>query len=235
MKQFYIQDIKIDVIRKNIKNMYLRVVAPDGRVLITSPLTVNDETVRNFAISRFDWIKSMQKKVKLQQRPVPKAYVNGEIHYLHGRPYLLHVIEQGRPGVFITDESSINLHIRPGSQFEKREQIIIEWYRSELKKKIPDIIEKWEKNLAVKVSTWQIKKMKTRWGSCNIDKKTIHINLELAKKSESCLEYVIVHEMVHILERYHNSRFYAIIDKYFPDRTQLESELCGSELCGQDV
>jgi predicted metal-dependent hydrolase len=226
MEQITISDIKIDVVRKNIKNIHLAVYPPTGRVRIAVPLHIKEENIRLFAISKLGWIKRNQLKFEEQERITPREYKQHESHYFKGRRYLLNIVEtEKKPKVVLKSKKYIELHIKPNTPTQKRHEMLTEWYRSELKKCIPPLIEKWEKILHVKVNQWQIKQMKTKWGSCNIEKKRIWLNLELAKKPVHCLEYVIVHEMVHLLEKYHNKRFYSLMDKYLPNWKLLKNEL----------
>ena len=226
MHQIKISNILIDVIRKDIKNMRLTVYPPGGRVRISVPLHINDETARLFAISKLSWIKNHRQKIKEQKRAIDRYFISRETHYFFGQPYLLDVVEHNAvPEVVLKNKTYISLFVRPNTTTEKRQSIMNEWYRSELKKKIPSIIEKYEKQIGVKVNNWRIKHMKTRWGSCNIKDKRIWINLELAKKPIVCLEYVILHELLHLIERYHNRNFKAHIEKYMPQWKSHKEEL----------
>lgn len=226
MHQIEISDLIIDVVRKNIKNMHLSVYPPSGKVRIAAPLNIDDEAVRLFAISKLSWIKKNQREFEKQDRQSPRTFAERESHYFEGRRYLLRVTEHNAPPkVFIKSKTHIELFVRPETSIEQRQIILNEWYRKQLKIQIPAIIEKWEKILGVTVSGWQVKQMKTKWGSCNIDKKYIWINLELAKKPIKCLDYIILHEMVHLLERHHNERFQYYMDTYLPDWRQQKSTL----------
>lgn len=226
MEHITISDIKIDVVRKNIKNIHLAVYPPTGRVRIAAPLTVNDDAIRLFAISKLGWIKRHQRKFEEQERITSREYKDRESHYFQGRRYLLNIFEvDAPPKVVLKNKTYIELYIRPGAPVEKRHKILTEWYRAELKKQIPAMIEKWESVLNIKVNDWHVKQMKTKWGSCITEKKKIWINLELAKKPECYLEYIIVHEMVHLLERHHNDTFLYYMDKYLPNWKQLKTEL----------
>ena len=226
MEQITVCNITIDVIRKDIKNIHLAVYPPTGRVRIAAPLSVNNDTIRLFAISKLGWIKRHQREFDAQERISPREYKQRESHYFQGRRYLMKIIEKDDPPkVILRTRTYIELYIRPNTSFEKRQEVITEWYRVELKKLIPSIIEKWEKSLNVKVDEWQVKQMKTNWGTCNIEKKRILINLELAKKPLHCLEYVILHEMVHLLERHHNERFLYYMDTFLPNWKQIRTEL----------
>ena len=226
MEQITISNIKIEVVRKDIKNIHLAVYPPSGRVRIATPLKVNEDAIRLFAVAKLSWIKRNQKKFEGQERIPQREYKQRESHYFQGRRYLLNITEtEESPKVILKSKKFIELFVRPETTVEKRHEIMTEWYRVQLKKQIPAIIEKWEAILKVKVSNWQVKQMKTKWGSCNIEKKRIWVNLELAKKPEHCLEYIIVHEMVHLLVRHHNDRFLYYMDTYLPSWRQLKSEL----------
>lgn len=226
MEQITISNIKIDVVRKDIKNIHLAVYPPTGRVRIAAPLRVNEDAIRLFAISKLGWIKRNQRKFEGQERISPREYKQRESHYFQGRRYLLNIVETDKTQkVILKNKKFIELHIKPDTPTSKRHEILTEWYRVELKKQVPAIIDKWEKILNVKVDDWQVKQMKTKWGSCNIEKKRIWLNLELAKKPEHCLEYIIVHEMVHLLERHHNDRFLYYMETLLPNWRQLKTEL----------
>lgn len=231
MEQITISNIKMDVVRKGIKNIHLAVYPPTGRVRIAVPLCVNEETIRLFAISKLGWIRRNQREYERQERLSPREYKNRESHYYQGKRYLLNVIEVDEPPkIVLRSKTYIDLYTRPETTIAKRHEIMNEWYRVQLKRQIPELIEKWEKKLDVKVAEWQVKLMKTKWGSCNIEKKRIWLNLELAKKPIHCLEYIIVHEMVHLLERHHNERFIAFMDNYLPKWRSYKAELNRSPL-----
>ena len=217
MNQITVGNISIDVVRKDIKNLHLGVYPPNGRVRIASPLKIDDEAVRLFAISKMAWIKKQQLKFEAQERQSQRRFVSGESHYYKGNRYLLNVIfHNTSPKVEIRNKTYIDLYVRVGSTKEQREKVLTEWYRKQLKSQIPPLIDKWEKIIGVKVGDWGIKKMKTKWGTCTIEKRRIWLNLELAKKSEHCLEYIVVHEMIHLMERKHSDRFIAYMDKFVP-------------------
>lgn len=218
--------ISVDVVRKDIKNMHLAVYPPTGRVRIAAPLNVNDEAVRLFAISKIAWIRKHQRNFVAQDRQSPREYKQRESHYFQGKRYLLRITEQEAPArVELKSKSYIDLFVRPNSTPEQKQITLNEWYRAELKKLIPELLEKWENKIGVKVSAWQVKQMKTKWGTCNIEEKRIWVNLELAKKPIHCLEYIIVHEMLHLLERHHNERFMALMEKYVPQWKFFKEEL----------
>lgn len=218
--------LSIDVVRKDIKNMHLAVYPPSGRVRIAAPLRIDDEAVRLFAISKIGWIKKHQRNFEAQDRQQPLQFKDRESHYFQGKRYLLRIIEQDLPPkVILRSKTYIDLFVKPNTTIEQKQVIINNWYRNELKKLIKPLLEQWERKMGVTVNECQIKQMKTKWGTCNIEKKRIWINLELAKKPLHCLEYIIVHEMIHLLERYHNDRFLSLIDKYMPQWKFYKDEL----------
>ncbi len=209
--------LSIDVVRKNIKNMHLAVYPPTGRVRIAAPLRIDDDAVRLFAISKISWIRKHQRNFIAQERQPSSKFKERESHYFQGKRYLLRIIETNTsPKVVFKTKTYIDLYIKPDSTIEQRQSIINEWYRLELKKIIQPIIDKWEKRIGVNVIDWRVKQMKTKWGTCNIEKKRIWINLELAKKPVQCLEYIVVHEMIHLVVRHHNDLFLSLMEKHLP-------------------
>lgn len=226
MDQITIRNITVDVVRKDIKNMHLAVYPPTGRVRIAAPLSVNDEVIKLFAISKLGWIKRHQRKFEKQDRETPREYKERESHYFQGIRYLLRIKETNGAGyVDLKGKTYLDLYVKPEASIEYKRNILNEWYRKQLKKIIPEIVERWEKKLNVTLNSWGIKQMKTKWGSCNIEAKRIWLNLELAKKPISCLEYIIVHEMVHLLERHHNDNFISYMDYYLPNWKHIKDEL----------
>jgi len=226
VEELKIGELSIDLIRKEIKNMHLAVYPPTGRVRLAVPNNTSKETARLFAISKISWIRKHQRNFIAQDRQAPRQFKERESHYFQGKRYLLRITEQeAPPKVVLNTKTYIDLYIRPNSTTEQRQIIINEWYRAELKKTIPPIIEKWEKKIGLTVESWQVKQMKTKWGTCNIEKKRIWVNLELAKKPIHCLEYIIVHEMIHLLERRHNDRFLSLMEKYMPQWKFYKEEL----------
>ncbi|MBD2096821.1 M48 family metallopeptidase [Trichocoleus sp. FACHB-591] len=212
-----VSGIAVQVVRKPIKNLHLSVCPPEGHVRIAVPLHMTDDNVRLAVITRLSWIKKQQASFQDQPRQSEREMVTGESHYLFGKRYRLEAIERrGRHEVVIKNNSTLQLFVNPGTSTQKRSLVLNDWYRSQLKARIPDLLSHWQSIIGQQVSNWGIKKMKTKWGSCNIDQRRIWLNLELAKKPTECLEYVLVHELVHLLERHHNERFKAHMDKYFP-------------------
>ena len=228
MNSLVVANIDIEVIQKDIRNIHLSVHPPCGRVRLATPKNMNDESVRLFAISKLSWIKKQRKKFENQVRETPRDFVSGESHYFLGDRYLLNVIEtKSKQRVEVANNKHLNLHVSKDSTREKREKIMIEWYRGELKKVIPGYIKKWEEIIKVEVADWNVRKMKTIWGSCHIQDRKIILNLELAKKNPRCIEYVVVHEMVHLLERNHNDKFKAYMDKFLLNWRAVKNEING--------
>lgn len=226
MYQISVGSLQVDVVRKEIKNLHLAVYPPEGRVRIATPINTDDDAVRLFVISKMGWIKKHIEQFQKQERQTERHYISGESHYFRGQRYLLKVIEHAHPPkVVIRNKKYIDLYVRPNSTIEQRGKVLTEWYRAELKIAIPPMIEKWEQIMNVKVNDWRVKLMKVKWGTCNIAQKRIWLNLELAKKPQRSLEYIIVHEMTHLLERHHNARFKAYMDKFLPNWRSLREEL----------
>ena len=216
--QIIVEDIDVQIVRKKIKNLHLRVYPPDGRVRVAAPLYVNDDEIRHVVLTRLDWIRKQQVRLANQPAPVQHEMISGECHYYLGEPFSLDVIERhGKHEVVLKNNSALLLYVRPDTCVDKRALVLTEWYRQQIKAMIPELIQKWEPIIGVRVDEWGIKKMKTRWGTCNIGASRIWLNLELVKKPMVCLEYVLVHEMVHLLERYHNKNFRDYMDRFMPD------------------
>lgn len=221
-----VQGIIVEVVHKNIKNLHVAVYPPVGRVRVSAPLFVDDEAVRRAVISRLAWIKTHQAKFAAQPRQTARIYVSGESHFFLGRRYLLNVINHNGPGrVVVRNKKIIDLYVRDNVDAEGRERVFVEWQRQQLKKLIPPLIAKWQQTLGVTVAEWGVKRMKTKWGTCAIGARRIWLNLELMKKPIACIEYVVVHEMVHLLERSHNNRFKAIMTRFLPHWRLIRQEL----------
>ncbi len=218
--------IRVEVVRKPIKNLHLSVHPPDGRVRVSAPLRLDDEAVRLTVISRLRWIQRRQKAFADQPRQSQREMVSGESYYFRGRRYRLRVLEHDGPSRVNPDGNSrLTMQVRPGTGREKRERVLEDWYRRHMKSQMPDLIARWEPVIGVRVADWGVKKMKTRWDSCNIRDRRVWLNLELAKKPPHCLEYVLVHEMVHLLERRHNDRFKELMDQFLPRWRLYRDEL----------
>ena len=225
MQQLELGNISIEIVQKNVKNIHLSVYPPDGKVRITAPSQMEIDTIRVFAISKLQWIKDQKETLINQKRECKREFVNRESHYFFGKRFLLKLHEiNAAPRVEI-DHKHIHLHVRPNTNLEKKRKIIDEWYRTELKKITPGLITKWEKKIGVKSNEFGIKKMRTKWGTCNTKAKRIWLNLELAKKPKECIEYVIAHEIVHLLERSHNQRYVKFMNQFMPKWRFYRDEL----------
>ncbi|MEE9513725.1 MAG: SprT family zinc-dependent metalloprotease [Anaerolineales bacterium] len=226
MQQIIINNLVVDVIRKDIKHVYFAVYPPNGRVRVSAPRRMDDEAIRMAVASKLPWIKRHQAKFEEQKRQPPLEYVSGERHYYQGQRYLLNVIyHKDPPKAVLRNSATLDLFVRTGSDAKKRERALIAWYRQQLKEAIPALIAKWEVIIGENVAEWGVKRMKTRWGSCNIKARRIWLNLELIKQPVHCLEYIIVHEMVHLRERLHNDRFKAYMDEFMPQWRRCQDEL----------
>jgi predicted metal-dependent hydrolase len=224
-------NLKVETIRKDIKNIHLGVYPPNGRVRVAAPLKTSDESIRLMVITKIPWIKKQKSKFSKQERQTKRDYVSGESHYFFGKRYLLNVQStDSKPRVEIKRNKFIDLHINQDTALEKREKVLEEFYRSEIKKHIPALVDKWEKIIGVNVKEAKVKKMKTKWGTCNPKDKRIWLNLELAKKPLNCMEYVIVHEMIHFLEKSHNDKYRYLISSHLPQWEQYRNELNNSVL-----
>jgi predicted metal-dependent hydrolase len=216
LTQIELGDIKVEVVFKDIKNVHLSVYPPNGRVRIAAPSRMSPDTVRVFAISRLGWIRQQQEKILAQERETPREYLNRESHYLWGKRYLLDVVEENaRPEVVLLHEKII-LRVRPETDENRRQAIVEEWYRAQLKQAVMPLLAKWEPLIGVKVERLFVQKMKTKWGSCSPRSGNIRLNTDLAKKPHECLEYILVHEMVHLLEPSHNARFVSLMNRFVP-------------------
>ncbi len=209
-------DITVDVVLKDIKNIHLSVNPPTGRVRISAPSRMSLNTIRVFTISKLDWIRQQQRKLREQERETPREYLDRESHYVWGKRYLLTVIEQDSIPRIELRHSKILLQVRPGSGEEKKQAVLEEWYRAQLKEVVPPLIAKWTPLMGVKVRRFFVQRMKTKWGSCNPATGSIRLNTELTKKPRECLEYILVHEMVHLVVPTHNPRFVALMDQFMP-------------------
>ena len=209
-------DIAVDVVLKDIKNVHLSVHPPTGRVRISAPLRMNLDTIRVFAISKLDWIRQQQRKLRGQERETPREYLDRESHYVWGKRYLLSVVQRDLAPSLALKHSRMILTVRAGTDAAAKEAIVAQWYREQIRAVASDLIAKWAPLLGVSVGRVFVQQMKTKWGSCNPRARTIRINTELAKKPTECLEYIVVHEMLHLLEPTHNAHFVALMDQFMP-------------------
>ena len=219
-------NLVVEVVRKDIKNLHLGVYPPAGRIRVAAPLHINDEAVRLFIISKLAWIKRQQARFLEQERQSAREIVTGESHYYQGQRYRLRVTyRDGAPAVIMRNKKRLEICARPGSDTSERERILLTWYRRRLKEEAAPLIAKWEAVIGVHVAAWGVKRMKTKWGTCNMQARRIWLNLELVKKPVQCLEYIIVHEMVHLLERHHDDRFTAYMNTFMPQWSMYREEL----------
>jgi len=226
MQQIKISNIEVEVIKKDIKNVHLSVNPPNGRVRIATPLFMIDEDIRLYLISKLPWIKVHQENFQKQERQSPREYVTGESIYYLGKRYIVKPIFHNKPPeIIFTNNKTIELHIKQETTAEKRQEIFSEWYRARLKEIAKPLVEKWQEKTGITINEWQIKKMKTKWGTCNIANKKVWLNLELAKKPVHCIEYIILHELLHITERHHNKQFMLLLEQNMPNWKNYKEEL----------
>ena len=224
-KTIHIGNLSIQVTKKDIKNVHLSVHPPDGRVTLVAPTATRLDAARAYAISKLSWIREQQRKLKNQARETPRQFIERESHYLWGRRYLMTVLYRDAKPCVTLDHKRITLTVRPGSDAGRRAVVIHEWHKSILHEVVPRLIRKWEPKLEVKVADYFLQRMKTKWGSCNHKAGHIRLNTELVKKPKDLLEYVIVHEMVHLLEPTHSDRFMAILGEHYPTWREARAEL----------
>ena len=218
-------DIAIEVVFKDIKHVHLGVYPPDGRVRIAAPARTSVETLRAFAVSRLAWIRQQRRKFHAQERETPREYLERESHHLWGRRYLLRVVEEDAAPAVTLQHRALVLRVRPGASEAHRQAAMAAWYRRQVREAAAGLVAKWESILGVKVSRVFVQRMKTRWGGCNPGSRAIRLNTELAKKPVECLEYIVVHELLHLLERNHTERFTGLMDAHLPQWRELRTLL----------
>ena len=226
--------IAVDVQFKDIKNVHLSVYPPTGRVRISAPARMSLDTIRVFAISKLGWIKQQQKKLKEQEREPPREYLDRESHYVWGKRYLLKVSESDEAPAIELKGNQMLLRVRPGTNEQRRQDLLEGWYREQLKEAVPALIAKWEPRMGVKVARFFVQRMKTKWGSSNPGSLSIPLNTDLAKKPRECLEYIVVHEMTHMLARHHDDQFLGLMDRYLPNWRLLRQTLNNLPLAHTD-
>jgi len=209
--------ITVDVVKKDIKNVHLSVYPPIGKVRISAPLRMKLETIRIFAISKLSWIKEQQKKISAQERETPRSYGERESHYVWGKRHLLKIVEIDEPPKLDLRHNKIVLQVRSAWSTERKQEFLDAWYRAQLKAAVLHLITRWEPVIGVKVERVFVQRMRTKWGSCSRTSASIRLNTDLAKKPPECLEYIVVHEMAHLVEPTHNSRFIALMDRLMPN------------------
>jgi hypothetical protein len=230
-----VSGIPVEIRRKGIKNLHVGVYPPDGRVRVAAPVHLDDEAVRLAIIARLSWIRRQRRNFEGQERQSAREMVSGESHYFEGQRYRLNVVERpGNPLIRLAGNRTLELRVPPGTDCTARMAILERWYRRQLKRLIPELLARWEPTVGVDVADCRIKRMKTRWGSCNTEARRIWLNLELIKKPRVCLEYIFVHEMVHLLERRHTDRFRELMDQLMPDWKTRRAELNKAPLAHED-
>ncbi len=222
-----VSGLTVDIVRKDIKNLHLGVYPPGGRVRVAVPLRFSNEAARLAVVGKLGWIRRQQSGFEKQSRESIREMVDGESHYYLGNRYRLrlNICDEARPAIHIRNKTRLELTVSSSADAPARRKILAKWYRSELKALLGPLVLKWERRLGVKSSSWAVKKMKTKWGSCNPDLGKVWFNLELAKKSLDCLEYVVAHELAHLIVRHHDDRFVAVMNKHMPKWRSLKSEL----------
>lgn len=229
-----VSGLTVEVVRKPIKNLHLGVYPPQGRVRVAAPLAVDDEAVRQAVVGKLGWIKRQRAKFQAQPRQSERRMVSGESHYFLGRRYRLRIHETtGALRIALRGTATMDMFVRTDTTIERREQMLQDFYRAELKRLMPEMLEKWQPKLGVEARAWGIKRMKTKWGTCNIEARRIWLNLELAKKPVQCLEYILVHELAHLHERHHNDRFISLLDQHLPQWKLLKDQLNSSVLADE--
>ncbi|WP_024972830.1 SprT family zinc-dependent metalloprotease [Ralstonia pickettii] len=218
-------DIQVDVVRKDIKHVHLSVYPPDGHVRISAPLHMAQDVIRVYAITRLDWIRRQQRKLLSQERQTAREYLDRESHYVWGKRYLLRIVEGDAAPTVKLKHSTLELGLRPGADVNKRREVLEAWYREQLRAAVSPLLEKWEPLLGVKARRILVQHMKTKWGSCNPVTGNIRLNTDLACKPSDCLEYILVHELLHLIEPTHNARFQAFMDRFMPQWRQVRDAL----------
>jgi predicted metal-dependent hydrolase len=218
-------EISIAVTRKDIKHVHLSVHPPNGRVTLVAPTGTRLEVARAYAASRLGWIRAQQFRLRAQPRETPRRYVTRETHYVWGKRHLLTVVESDQKPSVTMDHRRITLTVRPGSDQAKREAVMHEWHKKLLHEAVPRLIRKWEPRLGVNVAAYYLQRMKTRWGGCNHRARHIRLNTELVKKPKDLLEYVVVHEMAHLIVPTHSERFVALLTEHYPGWRAARAEL----------
>lgn len=229
-----IRGLEVEIVRKDIKNLHVGVYPPNGRVRVAAPTRLNNDAVRLAVISRLGWLRRQQAKFQQQERQSQREMVSGETHFVQGRRFRLDVIKKDEAAKVVPRTTRrLELFVHPGDGRECRERVLDRWYREYLREQIAELVSKWEPRIGVQVTEWGIRKMKTRWGTCNREARRICVNLELAKKSPACLEFIVVHEMVHLIERHHTDRFRELMDEALPPWRQYRELLNRAPLSHQ--
>ena len=225
MTKIVLKELEIELLRKDIRNLHLSVYPPLGRVRVSAPENMNEDVIRAYLISKMPWIRKQIKNILAQEREGPREFLERESHYFEGKRYLLEIVETGGVQHVTISHNRLQVHAKNGASTETLRMLVERFYRAYLKDEIRHLVDKYEPVLGVSVADYGVKKMKTRWGTCNREARRIWVNLELAKKPQKCLEYIVIHEMVHILEPSHNKRFLALMDRFYPTWHSVKEEL----------
>lgn len=234
-RELNVGGLRVEVLRKDIKHLHLGVYPPSGRVRVSAPLRTKEDAIRLAVVTRLPWIRKRQRALREQPRQSARDFVTGETHYYRGRAYRLIVVEaDGPPSVRLRPNRRLELRVRPGASRRQREAALTRWYRERLREQLEPLVQKLQEKVGVEADEWRIKRMRTRWGACTQQARRIWINLELAKKPPRCLEFIVAHEIVHLIERRHNERFLALMSEAMPDwqsrRTALNQSPLAHEL-----
>ena len=225
-KRLRVGKFVVEVVRKDIKNLHLGVYPPNGRVRVAAPLAVSDDAIRLAVIGKFAWIRRQREKFENQPRQTEREAVSGESHYVFGRRYRLNIVKTtGKTEVQLRTKTKMELHVSDQATKEERLAVLDRWYRDQLRAESEPLLKKWQDIMGVRPEFWGIRRMKTKWGSCNHKTRRLWLNSELAKKPVVCLEYIIVHELAHLIEPLHGERFVALLDQHLPDWRQRQRQL----------
>lgn len=218
-------ELHAEVTRKAIKHVHLSVLPPAGKVRVAAPQSMPLDTIRLFVVSKLGWIRSQQRKLQAQERETPREFLSKESHYLWGKHYLLEITRaEAAPAVSLSPRK-LYLQVRPDADQARCEEVLDAWYRQQVRDAVPALLDKWQPLLGVKASRFFVQRMKTKWGSCTPRSGYIRLNTDLAKKPPECLEYIVVHELVHLIEPTHNARFSALMDLHLPHWQHLRKQL----------
>lgn len=217
--------MRADVVRKDIKHVHLSVYPPDGKVRISAPRNMALDTIRVYAITKLDWILRQQRKLREQEREPPREFLDNESHFVWGKRYLLRLVDAESGSAVELKHSTLELRLRSGSDTAKRREVLDAWYRQQIRDAVPSLLSRWQPIIGVKANRVLVQRMKTKWGGCNPVSGLIRLNTDLARKPPACLEYIIVHELIHLLEPTHNARFQYLMDRFMPHWRQVKNEL----------
>lgn len=232
--QLRLADLDIEVIQKDIKNVHLSVYPPDGHVRVSVPRHMPLDTLRAFLVTKVTWIRDEQRNFRAQERREPPLYIDRESHYIWGERYLLQVVERDAPPSVELGRGTLTLAVRPGSDAAKRDEVLAFWYRDRVREVVGELLPVWERRIGIKADKIFVQRMKTKWGSCNPRQRAIRLNTELAKRPRTCLEYILVHELMHLHEPTHNTHFRDLMDLHMPTWRDIREELNRQPLSSEE-